>query len=1019
MALNGSLATKDAAGKLVTDLSLAIVGWNGGTPMSANGLAIGTSGIGPYYNAGLAYYGERLAVSAGPATNWVAGLPVDALGRVVVANAAVTNYAPNGVPLTAAGFVAVTTAASGDTEAPTTPTGLMATPVSSTQINLTWTPATDNVGVVGYVVERCTGPSCEDFAQIATAAANAYNDPTVVGSTAYRYRVAGYDAAANVSAYSNVASAVTPVAPALEQTGADVVVTSEILAQLIGKVSADVIAFAETTQMASVKALAEALVSSDALVWLLTRALTDAVTANDAVAFMLAKSYDEAVVTADANSMGVGRASSDFISTVDSVGFSGSGGTNLTDTTAASDALSWLMDTFRGDAPTITDIAELMAAKEFFENIGLADALTKLLTKALADAVASAETMDQLMDRITSDITTSTDSLARTLSKDLLDTFTSTDNASLVLSKNLDLTDAVASTDNASPALSGTSLTDVVVSTDSASPALSKTLADAVASADNVAPALSKDLALTDSVATADNATPTLGGGAASPADLFAAGELGFWLDPSDITTLFQNSAGTTPVTAAGQPVGYIADKSGRGNHFTQATAADRPIYQVDANGKGYLAFSAGIESLVKVNPTISGDKMSIWLGVYKQSDAAIGTILESSADPNANPLTISIVGPTGAPANSPDYGFRTRGNGAALCAGNGPDTFPNSRFDVLQCSLNNGGATDPLKVIGRINGVQQTLAFTGTGGTGNYASLPFWIGARNGASNPFIGRIYGVICRFTASTAQQISDNETWMAAKMGLPLAIASLFALNELGAWYDPSDKTTLFQDTAGTTPVTASGQTVARINDKSGRGLNLTQTTAASRPTYIEAAGLKSLLFDGVDDFMITASTNFSAGGGIINLWTGLYTDTNAGVGLVAELSATSSGNNGTWAIQSPPGDLDGFYWRSKGTVDVVLDVDGYPVLATHVLHGQGGISSDFSAIRVDGVQALQSLADQGTGNHGTYPVYVGRRGGTTFPFKGNIYGLVWRHAACTPQQVIDVEQVLAAKSGITF
>ena len=61
-------------------------------------------------------------------------------------------------------------------------------------------------------------------------------------------------------------------------------------------------------------------------------------------------------------------------------------------------------------------------------------------------------------------------------------------------------------------------------------------------------------------------------------------------------------------------------------------------------------------------------------------------------------------------------------------------------------------------------------------------------------------------------------------------------SLFAASEPGVWYDPSDLTTMFQDTAGTTPVTTPGQTVARINDKSGRGNNATQATAASRPTY---------------------------------------------------------------------------------------------------------------------------------------------------------------------------------------
>ncbi len=59
---------------------------------------------------------------------------------------------------------------------------------------------------------------------------------------------------------------------------------------------------------------------------------------------------------------------------------------------------------------------------------------------------------------------------------------------------------------------------------------------------------------------------------------LFTASEPGVWYDPSDLSTLFQDSAGTTPVTAVEQPVGRILDKSGRGNHATQATPTKRPV---------------------------------------------------------------------------------------------------------------------------------------------------------------------------------------------------------------------------------------------------------------------------------------------------------------------------------------------------------------------------------------------------------------------------------------------------------
>jgi hypothetical protein len=58
--------------------------------------------------------------------------------------------------------------------------------------------------------------------------------------------------------------------------------------------------------------------------------------------------------------------------------------------------------------------------------------------------------------------------------------------------------------------------------------------------------------------------TRAYGGGvpAWTPSALFSSGEEGAWYDPSDLSTMFQDSAGTTPVTADGQPVGLILDKS-------------------------------------------------------------------------------------------------------------------------------------------------------------------------------------------------------------------------------------------------------------------------------------------------------------------------------------------------------------------------------------------------------------------------------------------------------------------------
>ena len=99
-----------------------------------------------------------------------------------------------------------------DTTPPTAPANLMATATLATSINLSWTASTDNVGVTQYKVERCQGAACANFAQIATPAANTFNDTGLTASTAYSYRVRAADAAGNNSAYSNVFSTSTPAA---------------------------------------------------------------------------------------------------------------------------------------------------------------------------------------------------------------------------------------------------------------------------------------------------------------------------------------------------------------------------------------------------------------------------------------------------------------------------------------------------------------------------------------------------------------------------------------------------------------------------------------------------------------------------------------------------------------------------------------------------------------------------------------------------------------------------------------
>ncbi|HTF25958.1 MAG TPA: Ig-like domain-containing protein [Candidatus Limnocylindria bacterium] len=136
--------------------------------------------------------------TAATATNWsAASITAAAPSGATTGNVVVTvgGVASNGVSFTV----------QADTTAPTVPTGLTATAISSSQINLSWTASTDNVGVTGYNVYR-------GGIKIGTAPDTSYQDSGLSASTSYTYSAAAFDVAGNTSAQSTGASATTQTA---------------------------------------------------------------------------------------------------------------------------------------------------------------------------------------------------------------------------------------------------------------------------------------------------------------------------------------------------------------------------------------------------------------------------------------------------------------------------------------------------------------------------------------------------------------------------------------------------------------------------------------------------------------------------------------------------------------------------------------------------------------------------------------------------------------------------------------
>lgn len=254
------------------------------------------------------------------------------------------------------------------------------------------------------------------------------------------------------------------------------------------------------------------------------------------------------------------------------------------------------------------------------------------------------------------------------------------------------------------------------------------------------------------------------GGGAAAfdPASLFSSGEQGFWYDPSDFSTMFQDSAGTTPVTAVGQPVGKILDKSGRGNHASQSTAAARPVLQQDGNGKYYLAFDGVDDKLLSTSIDFSGtNEATLAVAFSRANDTTAGYIFSHSADINTQP-GVSISSPAFA---APSIGLISVGTSLTLALQNPAQA---AGTPVIALGLTKI-STD--KNILQVNAVQVASA-GGDQGSGNYANVVAHIGSVANGSARFNGRLYGIVYLSRNETAQEQSDTNQYLAAKSGVTL-------------------------------------------------------------------------------------------------------------------------------------------------------------------------------------------------------------------------------------------------------
>ena len=251
-----------------------------------------------------------------------------------------------------------------------------------------------------------------------------------------------------------------------------------------------------------------------------------------------------------------------------------------------------------------------------------------------------------------------------------------------------------------------------------------------------------------------------------------------------------------------------------------------------------------------------------------------------------------------------------------------------------------------------------------------------------------------------------------------------IQSLFANNEQGFVYDPNDLSTMFQNSAGTIPVTAVGQPVGLIRDKSGRNNHTYQSTSASRPILRQNAvtGANYLEFDGSDDFLRTNNIDFTATDKM-SLFVGV-TKLADSAQLIAELSPSISTNTGSFYLAAVASDGgNGYMSLARGSANINISqaarnfTSSTPDVA--VLSVKHDISGDLSSVRGNGVIGINGIGDKGAGKFGTYPLFIGRRGGIEVSFNGHIYGLIGIGKLTSDAETLAIEKELAKRAGVTL
>lgn len=509
---------------------------------------------------------------------------------------------------------------------------------------------------------------------------------------------------------------------------------------------------------------------------------------------------------------------------------------------------------------------------------------------------------------------------------------------------------------------------------------------------------------------------------------LFSGNTPGFWYDPNDLSTMFQDASGTVPVSTGGQPVGLMLDKSKglkRSSNFntngTWAAGAEWTINGEIATFSGTGSFT-NLDKLFMANPITK-----------------IGDILKISIN------VLSITGSLQVILSGGDKAYITKSgvNNLFLKSGGnyGQVRFQGGNGVTATISL-------PSLVIEEVAGshayqttsaLRPILRQTPILGSelvvnGNLSNgLEGWV-ASNAAIITNVNNTLRVTSTDVAnaqarqagtSSAGKTVECSVNFKSKTGassyVRLALYSV-ATGNVGV------ADSLISTTSGTltfttqVPSNFAGNLVLQLGGAaSGDSVDFDDVTIKEITGY--RTDQNYLAFDGIDDFLQTNNIDFTG------------TDKVTVIAAVRKLSDTSAAsiveassvitNPGAFALQAPNANSSNTYSaRVNGNPSLIGNAiqTGYNAPHSAVLTASINLAATDNkkvSLRVNRSGTAYNGETVNSGMLGNYPLYIGRRAGTSLPFNGYLYSLIGIGNLVSDEDTILLEKLMALKTGVTL